>query len=442
VTATVLAYLPSPDQGVWHLGPVPVRAYALCILVGIVAALILGDRRWTARGGGQGVIYDIALWAVPFGLVGGRLYHVITDWSTYFGPDGKGFGAALRIWDGGLGIWGAVALGGIGAWIACRRRGIPLPAFGDAVAPGIVLAQAIGRLGNYFNQELYGRATTMPWGLEVYERRNAAGALDSLNGVSTGRLIEVVHPTFLYELIWNLLVFAVLIWVDRRFKIGHGRLFALYVAGYCMGRFWIELMRSDYATTIADTGIRVNTFTSTFVFIGAVVYIMLAPKGREDPETLKGNDYDESLLDEVGEELTVIAATSGVVAAAAVAGAEDRPEEHESEAAAEAEDLTEEVATAPSEDIEEAETFAAGAATDVPAAALDAESLEPDVAETEVTETADEAEQEADDAEPAAEAEVEPEAAIAVEGTEVAEALEAEPDELPADSAPEEGLGS
>jgi hypothetical protein len=267
-----------------------------------------------------------------------------------------------------------------------------LPAFGDAIAPGIVLAQAIGRLGNYFNQELYGHPTTLPWGLEVYERRNAAGVLDSLNGVSTGRLVEVYHPTFLYELLWNLLVFAVLIWVDRRFKIGHGRLFALYVAGYCVGRFWIELMRSDYATTIADTGIRINTFTSTFVFIGAVVYIMLAPKGREDPETLKGKDFDESLLDEVGEDLTAVAATSGVVAAATVAGAEDetdRPEEtdeseeHDVEAAAEAEDLTEEVATAPSEDIEKAEAFAeAGAAADADDtddAALDAESLEPDV---------------------------------------------------------------
>ena len=326
MTTSVLAFIPSPAQGVWHLGPLPLRAYALCIIVGIVAALIIGDRRWVARGGESGVIYDIALWAVPFGLVGGRLYHVITDWRTYFGDDGAGFGAALRIWDGGLGIWGAVALGGVGAWIGCRSRGIPLPAFGDAIAPGIVLAQAIGRLGNYFNQELYGRPTTLPWGLEIYERRNSAGALDSLNGVSTGQLVDVVHPTFLYELLWNVLVFAVLIWVDRRFKIGHGRLFALYVAGYCVGRFWVELMRSDLATHIA--GIRINTFTSTFVFIAAVVYIMVAPKGREDPATLKGNDEDEeSALDEFGEELIAVAATSGVVAAAKVAGEKDALEE-------------------------------------------------------------------------------------------------------------------
>ncbi len=322
MTTTYLAYIPSPAQGVWHLGPVPLRAYALFIIVGIVVALVLGDRRWVARGGQAGVIYDIALWAVPFGLIGGRLYHVITDWRTYFGDDGAGLAGALRIWDGGLGIWGAVALGGVGAWIGCRQKGIPLPAFGDAIAPGIILAQAIGRLGNYFNQELYGRPTTLPWGLEIYERRDAAGALDTLNGVSTGQLIEVVHPTFLYELLWNVLVFAALIYIDRRFKIGHGRLFAMYVAGYCLGRFWIELMRSDVATHIA--GIRVNSFTSTFVFIGAVVYIMVAPKGREEPASLAGKPEkvaeEEDAVEAFAKELTAVAATTGVVAAAKAAG--------------------------------------------------------------------------------------------------------------------------
>ena len=330
MTTTVLAYIPSPAQGVWQLGSVPLRAYALFIIVGIIAALVIGDRRWEARGGEPGVVYDVAMWAVPFGLIGGRIYHVFTDWPTYFGPGGAGFVAALRIWDGGLGIWGAVALGGIGAWIACRRRGIPLPAFGDAIAPGIVLAQAIGRLGNYFNQELYGRPTTLPWGLEIYERRNAAGALDSLNGVSTGQLLAVVHPTFLYELLWNLLIFVVLIVIDRRFKIGHGRLFAMYVAGYCLGRFWIELMRSDAATLLA--GIRVNSFTATFVFIGAVVYIMAAPKGRDDPATLRGRQDTEDTqeiegqetagVEEIAEEVAVGASTTGLVAAAMVADAE------------------------------------------------------------------------------------------------------------------------
>ncbi len=304
MTTTVLAYFPSPPRGVWHLGPVPIRAYALFIIAGIVAALLIGDRRWEARGGERGVIYDIALWAVPFGLIGGRLYHLATDWRTYFGEGGAGPAAALRIWDGGLGIWGAVALGGVGAWIACRRRGIPLPAFGDAIAPGIVLAQAIGRLGNYFNQELFGRETTMPWGLEIFYRRDPAGFVDvhSLDGTSTGQLAMVVQPTFLYELLWNLLVFALLIYLDRRFRIGHGRLFALYVAGYCVGRFCIELLRDDAATHIA--GIRINSFTSTFVFIGAVVYLILAPKGREDPATLSGSAAELLEPDSIDEDTT------------------------------------------------------------------------------------------------------------------------------------------
>jgi prolipoprotein diacylglyceryl transferase len=333
VITTTLAYFPSPGQGVWHLGPIPIRAYALFIIVGIIAALLIGDRRWEARGGERGVIYDIALWAVPFGLLGGRLYHVITDWKTYFGAGGAGPVAALRIWDGGLGIWGAVALGGVGAWIACRRRGIPLPAFGDAIAPGIVLAQAIGRLGNYFNQELYGRETTVPWGMEVFYRRDPSGIIDvhSLNGVSTGQVAAVVHPTFLYELLWNVIVFVALIYIDRQFKIGHGRLFALYVAGYCIGRFCVELLRDDFATQIA--GVRINSFTSTFVFIGAIVYYILAPKGREDPATLGGEAAERELAadepeddveaTELAKELAAMAATTGVVAAATVAVRED-----------------------------------------------------------------------------------------------------------------------
>lgn len=318
----LLAYFPSPPQGVWHLGPLPIRAYALFIIAGIVAALLIGDRRWEARGGERGVIYDIALWTVPFGLIGGRLYHLATDWRTYWGPGGAGIGAAVRIWDGGLGIWGAVALGAVGAWIGCRRRGIPLPAFADALAPGIILAQAIGRFGNYFNQELYGRETTLPWGLEIFYRRDPSGYIDphSLDGVSTGQLAFVVQPTFLYELLWNVLIFVVLIYADRRFTLGHGRLFALYVAGYCVGRFCVELLRDDTATHIA--GIRINSFTSTFVFIGAVVYLMAAPKGREDPESLRGNLEEEAAEAESDEEPVTVAAATTAAGAAAVAAAD------------------------------------------------------------------------------------------------------------------------
>lgn len=273
---TVLASIPSPDRGVWFLGPIPIRAYALCIIAGIVVAVVWGERRFTARGGAPGTVTDVAVFAVPFGLVGGRLYHVATDWRTYFGPGGNPLGA-LEIWNGGLGIWGAIALGGVGAWIGCRRRGIPLPFFADAVAPGIVAAQAIGRLGNYFNQELYGEPTTLPWGLEIYRRVDpTTGAPDALNGVAVDHVpIAVVQPTFLYELIWNVLVAALVVGADRRFRLGHGRAFAVYVAGYTAGRFVIEQMRSDYATTVFG-GIRINVVVAAVVFVGAVVYLVVA----------------------------------------------------------------------------------------------------------------------------------------------------------------------
>ncbi|WP_300009656.1 prolipoprotein diacylglyceryl transferase [Pseudonocardia sp.] len=278
---TILAAIPSPDRGVWMLGPIPIRAYALCIIAGIVVAVVWSERRFVARGGEAGVVTDVAVFAVPFGLVGGRLYHVATDWRTYFGPGGNPI-EALYIWQGGLGIWGAVMLGAVGAWIGCRRRGVPLPFFADAVAPGIVVAQAIGRLGNWFNQELYGRPTDLPWGLEIYDRVDpVTGAPDPLNGVAVDLTpIAVVHPTFLYELLWNLGVAALVVWADRRFRLGHGRAFALYVAGYCAGRFWIELMRDDPATTVFGD-VRINTVVSAVVFVGAVLYLVLMRKPRE-----------------------------------------------------------------------------------------------------------------------------------------------------------------
>ncbi|OMC29134.1 prolipoprotein diacylglyceryl transferase [Mycobacterium colombiense] len=425
----LLAYFPSPPQGVWHLGPVPIRAYALFIIAGIVAALLIGDRRWEARGGERGVIYDIALWTVPFGLIGGRLYHLATDWRTYWGPGGAGLGAAVRIWDGGLGIWGAVALGGVGAWIGCRRHGIPLPAFADALAPGVILAQAIGRLGNYFNQELYGRETTLPWGLEVFYRRDPSGYIDphSLDGVSTGQVAFVVQPTFLYELIWNVLIFVALIYADRRFTLGHGRLFALYVAGYCVGRFCVELLRDDAATHIA--GIRINSFTSTFVFIGAVVYLMAAPKGREDPESLRGKQYldEEAAEAEPEEEPATVAAATAAAGAGAVAAA-DAPTssletaEADETAAADAEaeepvaDSTEAIEAEPSEaEVDEAEVDEA-----------EVEEPEPEKAEAEAESDETEAEAEPEEAE-GSEAE-EPEAEAAEPAAEEAEAETEEPE--------------
>ncbi|MGH3852958.1 MAG: prolipoprotein diacylglyceryl transferase [Pseudonocardiaceae bacterium] len=293
---TFVSFIPSPGRGVWHLGWVPIRAYALCIIAAIIVAILWGERRWQARGGQAGAVTDIAVFAVPFGLVGGRLYHVATDWWRYFGPHGHPVGA-LEIWDGGLGIWGAVALGGLGAWIACRRRGIPLPALADAVAPAIVVAQAIGRLGNWFNQELYGGPTSLPWRLRICERVNpATNAPDPLNGIAQcspppqfdPQYVppQFVHPTFLYELLWDLGVAALVVWADRRFRLGRGRAFAVYVAGYTAGRFWIELlMRADQATMVF--GLRINVITSAVVFLGAVLYLTLARRGREDPDTLE-----------------------------------------------------------------------------------------------------------------------------------------------------------
>jgi prolipoprotein diacylglyceryl transferase len=281
VSSTVLAYIPSPSQGVWFFGPIPIRAYALCIIAGIVVAVWWGEKRFVARGGKPGTVTDVAVFAVPFGLVGGRLYHVATDWQTYFGPGGDPL-RALMIWEGGLGIWGAVALGGVGAWIGCRRRGVPLPFFADAVAPGIVVAQAIGRLGNYFNQELYGGPTTLPWGLEIYRRVDpGTGLPDALNGVAIDHTpIAVVQPTFLYELIWNLLVAALVVYADKRFRLGHGRAFAVYVAGYTFGRFWIEQMRTDYATRVFGD-IRINVVVAAVVCVGALIYLVVVRGPRE-----------------------------------------------------------------------------------------------------------------------------------------------------------------
>jgi prolipoprotein diacylglyceryl transferase len=264
-----LAYIPSPSSGVLHLGPVPLRGYAFCIIIGVFVAVWLGNRRWIARGGRAGTVADIAVWAVPFGLIGGRLYHVITDYQLYF-SEGRDWVDAFKIWEGGLGIWGAIALGAVGAWIGCRRRGIPLPAYADAVAPGIALAQAIGRWGNWFNQELYGRETDLPWAVHI-------------TSTADGRVPGYYHPTFLYESLWCIGVALLVIWADRRFKLGHGRSFALYVAAYCAGRFWIEYMRVDDAHEIL--GLRLNNWTALVVFLLAVVYIVVSAKkrpGRED----------------------------------------------------------------------------------------------------------------------------------------------------------------
>ena len=273
------AAIPSPSEGVWHLGPFPLRGYAFAILIGIVVAVVVGDRRWRARGGEPGVVADVAIWAVPFGIVGGRIYHVLTSWSDYFG-DGADPVDALKIWQGGLGIWGAVVFGGLGAWIACRRRGIPLPMFGDAIAPGIALAQAIGRWGNWFNQELFGRPTDLPWALEIDPANRPAGFAAE----------ATFHPVFLYESLWCVLVALLVVWADRRFTLGHGRAFALYVAAYTVGRAGFEALRIDAAPELL--GVRWNVWVSFVVLAAAIAYIVVSSRlrpGREDPAEARGD---------------------------------------------------------------------------------------------------------------------------------------------------------
>jgi prolipoprotein diacylglyceryl transferase len=283
-------YIPSPSDGVWHVGPVPLRGYALCIIIGIFAAAILADRRYRARGGALGVINEISTWAVPFGLVGGRIYHVATDWSDYFGKGGSPI-RSLEVWKGGLGIPGAVAFGGLGVFIACRRRGVLMPPVADAIAPGLVLAQGLGRWGNWFNQELYGRPTSLPWAVRI-DAAHQCGVISSnyqptavqaecQSGVFSN-VYGYFQPTFLYESIWDIGTAIALILLDRRYKLGHGRVFALYLVIYGLGRSWIEALRIDPAHHFF--GLRLNDWTSIAIVVAGVIgYLVSARRhpGRE-----------------------------------------------------------------------------------------------------------------------------------------------------------------
>jgi prolipoprotein diacylglyceryl transferase len=285
-------FIPSPGQGVWHLGGVPVRAYALCIIAGVIAAVWLGERRWAARGGRRGEIGDIALWAVPAGLIGARAYHVATDHGLYFGA-GKNAWDAFAVWQGGLGIWGAIAGGALGAWLGCRHYGIRMLPLMDALAPSLLLAQAIGRWGNYFNQELFGRPTTKPWGLEI----------DQVHRPTGFERYATFHPTFLYECVWNLGALGVVIWLDRKLRLGFGRCFALYVMAYCLGRGWIEHLRIDAVEYDDVLGLRLNEWTSIVLFLAALAYFVIAGRRHPKPDTREESVYVEGRepVDEVAE---------------------------------------------------------------------------------------------------------------------------------------------
>src|SRR4051812_11792799 len=273
-----LAAIPSPTTSVWHLLGLPIRAYALCIVLGIVAAVLIMEYRLRRRGVAPWASLDMAVWAVPFGIIGARIYHVITSPGDYFGAGGDPI-RAFYIWEGGLGIWGAVAGGALGAWLAARQLGLPLSVFADALAPGLPVAQAIGRFGNWFNNELYGSPTTLPWGLRVHDMDSSnPGHATVIDGKPVS-LPDLYHPTFLYEAIWDIGVAVLVLVMDRRYKFGRGRAFALYVMAYTAGRFWIEMLRIDEANHVF--GIRLNVFTSIVVFIAALIYFLTVKGPRE-----------------------------------------------------------------------------------------------------------------------------------------------------------------
>jgi phosphatidylglycerol---prolipoprotein diacylglyceryl transferase len=266
---SLLASIPSPSSGTLSIGPLELRAYGLMIALGVIVAVWMAGKRFEAKGiGTMEDMQAIALWAVPAGVIGARLYHVITDWQRFEDAPLDAF----KIWEGGLGIWGGVALGvAVGVWRG-HKRGIPIGPGLDSVAPAIALAQAIGRWGNWFNQELFGRPTTLPWGLEIDLPHRPAGY----------EQYETFHPTFLYESLWLVLIAGVLLWIDTKRPMRPGRLFVLYVALYTFGRFWIERMRIDEANTIL--GLRVNEWTSSIICLLAVGFLVVDwLRHRHDP---------------------------------------------------------------------------------------------------------------------------------------------------------------
>ncbi len=271
VPAALLASIPSPSSNEIVVGPLHLRAYGLMIALGVIAAVELGRRRWRARGHNPDDISSMALWAVPAGLIGARLYHVMTDWRRFEGQ----WLDAVKVWEGGLGIPGGIALGALAGVLYARHKKLPLGDLADAIAPALPLAQAIGRLGNWFNQELFGGPTTLPWALEIDPQHRPDRYLDA----------ATFHPTFLYEGLWNLGLMTLLILVDRKRVLRPGSIFWLYVAGYATGRLWVEAMRIDPASLIL--GVRVNIWTSLIALAVALTIVVVRGKRRpEDDEAL------------------------------------------------------------------------------------------------------------------------------------------------------------
>lgn len=271
----LLAAIPAPPSN--SIGPF--RLYGLMIALGVVVAVMIAQRRWSRWGGEDDTIVTIAVWAVPAGLIGARLYHVITDWGTLY-DEGR-WADAFKIWNGGLGIPGGVLAGTLVGIVVARRIVPSWRRLGDAVAPAIPVAQAIGRLGNYFNQEVYGRATELPWGLRVDDEILMVQNPDQPLGAT-------FHPTFLYEGLWNLALAGLIVWGGTKFVFKPGRWFAVYIAGYGLGRLWVESLRIDEATLIG--GIRVNIWMSLLIIAGGLLWLFWSggPIDREATEAMRG----------------------------------------------------------------------------------------------------------------------------------------------------------
>jgi prolipoprotein diacylglyceryl transferase len=262
----LLAFLPSPPENGFHIGPLFFRAYGICYVFAVLGAVVVTTRRWEKAGGDGALVQECALWGFPAGLIGGRLYFLATSWNevpdAWWGP--------FAIWRGGLGIWGGIA-GGVlvGIWVL-HRRGANIPLFMDCVAPGLLVAQAIGRVGNWFNQELFGGPTTLPWGLEIDPEHRPAGYLDR----------ATFHPTFLYEITWNLGLAALLVWLGHHRRIRPPGLFALYVAGYSLGRIWSELLRVDPAKHVL--GMRLNFWVAIALFVVGLLWFARTQRAGRD----------------------------------------------------------------------------------------------------------------------------------------------------------------
>lgn len=257
--------IPSPSVGVLWLGPIPLRAYGILMVTAMALATWVGWKRYRARGGEGEVVLDVAMWAIPFGIVGARLYHVVTTPSGFFGPGADPW-AVFRIWEGGLAIFGGIIFGALGALIALRRAGQRFGPFADAVAPGILFAQALGRVGNYFNQELYGSATTVPWGLQIDPHNMPAGYPEG----------TLFHPTFLYEGVWNVAMGFLLIYLGKRISFKSGQIAALYMVVYPIGRIMMEALRMDEAREFF--GLRLNTWASLAMLVAGIIVFFICAK--------------------------------------------------------------------------------------------------------------------------------------------------------------------